>query len=340
MEQSILTKLLAEVTEAGNYGTSEKRSREIVVEVENLLEKRTIFYFASEVGTDTGSLITDEDAFVIENLLSVPSEKRDLVLVLHSNGGLAISAERIIGVCRSYCKKRGADSRFLVLIPKKAKSAATILALGAHNIYLRDTAELGPVDPQFSVIDNSGNQAFTPAYLHVDAIENLIPTSAPLSMRRFLSFFVKNGKSLIELPESTKNKLLEQCNYPLYVNSKNELGLSDSIIEKIAREKITENQNIKAADFDIFIDPHLTKSHGRLIGLKDLQNNSLCTQKIIGGIESIVPDSEKIASLDALLWELYVRKRRLLNDAGNQVVKTIEGSVEFFSLNGRKIGQT
>jgi len=339
MEQSVLTKLLAEVNETGNYGASEKRSREIVTEVENIIEKRALFYFASEAGIDEGSLITDEDAFVIENLLSVPTEKKDLVLVLHSNGGLAISAERIIGVCRSYCKKQGAGNKFLVLIPKKAKSAGTILALGAHNIYLRETAELGPVDPQFSVIDNAGNRTFTPAYLHVDAIENLIPTSAPLSIQRVLSFFVKNGKSLIELPENTKNKLLEQCNYPLYVNSKNELGLSDSIIEKIAREKIAENPNVQARDFDIFIDPHLTKSHGRLIGLKDLQESSLCREKIICGIESMFTDSGKTAALDALLWELYVRKRRLLNDAGNQVVKTIEGSGEFFSLNGRKIGQ-
>lgn len=336
MEQSILSDLLAEVATAGNYGTSEKRSRILVSEIENLLDKRTVFYFASEVGTDQGSWVTDEDAFVIENLLSVPQEKKDLVLVLHSGGGQAIAAERIIDVCRSYCKKRSPDDQFYVLVPKKAKSAATILALGAHKVFLRETAELGPVDPQMSIADEQGNTRFIPAYLQIDAIENLIASNPVLSYKNIKSLFEGNGKALSELPREAKIKLFEQCNYAIYVSSKNELGLSDSIIEKIAREKKRTNDKIQEQDFDIFRDPHLTKSHGRLINLKDLRENSLSKEGIINSIESIIPDTKKVDILDNLLWELYVRKRRLLNDGGNGIVKTIETSNEYFSISGKK----
>ncbi len=180
---SLLSGLLAEIATSKNHVSSVTRCNELLPLIEGSFNKRTLFYFASECGADLASMINDEDAFVIENLLSVPSEKRDLVLVLHSNGGFSLSAERIIEVCRDYCKRRGDGSKFYVFVPKKAKSAATILALGADQIFLRNTAELGPVDPQFSVTDAEGNTTFIPAYLQVDAVENLLPIGGNILAR-------------------------------------------------------------------------------------------------------------------------------------------------------------
>lgn len=67
------------------------------------MNKRVIVCFSSEASKDAGSIVNDEDVFIVENLLSVPSVKKDLALVLHSNGGSILSAERIIDVCRNYC---------------------------------------------------------------------------------------------------------------------------------------------------------------------------------------------------------------------------------------------
>ena len=58
-------------------------------------------------------------------------------------GGLALAAEKIVKVCRTYS---GDD--FEVLVPKAAKSAATMIAMGARRILMEPTAELGPIDPQ------------------------------------------------------------------------------------------------------------------------------------------------------------------------------------------------
>lgn len=333
---SHLTQVLAEVAEAKNHLASVTRCNAILPEIENLLNKRTVFYFASENGADMASMVNDEDSFVIENLLSVPSEKSDLVLVLHSNGGFSLSAERIIEVCRNYCKARNDGSQFYVLVPKKAKSAATILALGADKIFLRNTAELGPVDPQFSVTDKEGNTNFIPAYLQVDAIENLLPNGKTL-ISRFLSF-ANGDRPLTHLPDNIRLKLFEQCNYPMYLNAKNELGLSDSIIEKIADAIILRHPGIVRSDFDLFKDPHITKSHSRLINLFDLRNSSLMTEGVINKAEDLMT-AENYVTFDLLMWELYVRKRQLLNDAGHRIVKTIESSNEFFTNSGRKIGQ-
>lgn len=338
MAQSIFSQLLAELQKNKNHNVSIERCKVIIKDLEKSLNQRVIAYFSSDVGNDASSMINDEDVFIIENLLSIPSDKKDLILILHSSGGFALSAERIIEVCRNYCTQRDDESKFLVIVPKKAKSAATIVALGSDKIYLRDTAELGPVDPQFIVADKDGNIQVEPVYLYVDALENIFDNRTSGLFKKY--FNQNDDRPLSKLPNEMKLKLLEQCNYAMYVNAKNELGLSDSIIGKISKETIKQYPNVKSDDFDIFRDPHITKSHGRLINFSDLANNTLRTEKIIDRLENISEDSEKYKKLDNLLWEFYVRKRQLVNDLGNNIVKTIESTEEFFVNFGMKRGQT
>lgn len=336
--KSIFSKLLAELQENKNHNGSIERCKQIIKELEQKLDKRVIAYFASEVGADSSSMINDEDVFIIENLLSIKSDKKDLVLIMHSNGGYALSAERIIEICKDYCDRRNDGSKFIVIIPKKAKSAATIVALAADKVYLRNTAELGPVDPQFMIVGENGNIQIEPAYLFVDALENIFDTENDVFWKKY--FHKNNDKPLSQLPKEIKLKLLEQCNYPMYVTAKNELGLSDSIIKKISIEKIRQNPNILPDDFNIFKDPHITKSHGRIINLSDLRNNNLRREKIINKLEDFFDNKENYEIFDVLLFELYVRKRQLVNDIANNIVKTIEIGEEFFINFGVKSGQT
>lgn len=337
MAQSIFSQLLAELQKNKNHDASIERCKAIIKDLENHLNKRVIAYFSSEVGNDAASMVNDEDVFIIENLLSTPSSKKDLVLILHSNGGYSLSAERIIDICRNYCVRKNDGSKFFVIVPKKAKSAATIVALGADKIYLRDTAELGPVDPQFIVADKDESMQVEPAYLYVDALENIFDNDNSGFFRKYLA--KNSGKPLSRLPNEMKLKLLEQCNYAVYVNAKNELGLSDSIIGKISAEKISQYPSITSKDFDVFRDPHITKSHGRLINFSDLKDNALRVEKIIERLEDLFEDKSKYKTIDNLLWELYVRKKQLVNDLGNHIVKTIENAEEFFINLGMKRGQ-
>ena len=57
---------------------------------------------------------------------------------------LPISAYLISKTC-----KRLAKEKFIVGIPRRAKSAATLIALGADEIHMGLMSELGPIDPQF-----------------------------------------------------------------------------------------------------------------------------------------------------------------------------------------------
>lgn len=73
---------------------------------------------------------------------SEPSE--NILLIIQSSGGSIEPAYLISKTCR-----REAKGKFIAVIPRRAKSAATLIALGAHEIHMGLMSELGPIDPQF-----------------------------------------------------------------------------------------------------------------------------------------------------------------------------------------------
>lgn len=91
---------------------------------------------------DEGSLVRS-DADNIYRAIRLFPESRDVLLLLHSTGGDVGSAYLISQLCREHAK-----DRFSVVIPRRAKSAATLLACGADQIHLGSMSELGPIDPQ------------------------------------------------------------------------------------------------------------------------------------------------------------------------------------------------
>lgn len=91
-------------------------------------------------------LLQDSDADMLEEVLqNYDIGNRQLALVLNCPGGDGLAAERIITICRSFSKQG-----YAVIVPKQAKSAATMICLGAKEIMMSNTSELGPIDPQIS----------------------------------------------------------------------------------------------------------------------------------------------------------------------------------------------
>lgn len=70
-------------------------------------------------------------------------KQKDIILIIQSSGGRIEPAYLASKTC-----KRLAKNRFLAVVPRRAKSAATLLALGADEIHMGLMSELGPIDPQ------------------------------------------------------------------------------------------------------------------------------------------------------------------------------------------------
>ncbi len=67
---------------------------------------------------------------------------KPLFLLLHTGGGKVEPAYLISKCCRKSAPK------FVAAVPRFAKSAGTLIALGANEIHMGIISELGPIDPQ------------------------------------------------------------------------------------------------------------------------------------------------------------------------------------------------
>lgn len=72
-------------------------------------------------------------------------KKKDILMFVESGGGQIEPAYLISKTCKRLSKKK-----FSVAIARRAKSAATLVSLGASEIHMGPLSELGPIDPQFS----------------------------------------------------------------------------------------------------------------------------------------------------------------------------------------------
>ena len=66
---------------------------------------------------------------------------RRISLYLYSRGGETLAGWSIVNLVRHFCDE------FEVIVPSKARSTATLMALGANKIIMTKQATLGPIDP-------------------------------------------------------------------------------------------------------------------------------------------------------------------------------------------------
>jgi hypothetical protein len=72
-----------------------------------------------------------------------PDRSKDVLLLLLSRGGSIEPAYQISKLCKLFSNRR-----FVAVVPRNAKSAATLIALGADKIHMGLLGQLGPIDPQ------------------------------------------------------------------------------------------------------------------------------------------------------------------------------------------------
>lgn len=93
------------------------------------------------------------------------SKFKKLDLILHSNGGIADDAFKMCRLSRQHADE------FNVLVPYRAKSAATLLALGADELVMGPAGEIGPIDPMIFVTLQDGSKHLVPAHSIKDGLD-------------------------------------------------------------------------------------------------------------------------------------------------------------------------
>ena len=129
----------------------------IIEEIEALRHSKVLCYFTSTRPNASAQMAEDAVRVFFDHLALLPTRPvEQLDIFLCSNGGSGTVPWRLISLFREFSKKIG------VLIPYRAYSAATMLALGADEIVMHPFGEMGPIDPtvenQFNPVDPTTKQ--------------------------------------------------------------------------------------------------------------------------------------------------------------------------------------
>ena len=97
------------------------------------------FITSSRQGMETSIAQDCIDPFV--DLLEYIGPTKRISLILHTDGGQTLAAWRLVNLIRIFCDE------LEVMIPMKAQSAGTLIAIGANRVIMTKQAALGPIDP-------------------------------------------------------------------------------------------------------------------------------------------------------------------------------------------------
>lgn len=135
---------LFQAMHAGRYAR-----QELIRSIEKLTGTELLCYVAGQ-----NAAIDLDDILGFKDLLHNVQAGSAIDLLLQTPGGDIDSAEKILAVIREAAKA----NRFRVIVPDYAKSAGTLIVLGADAVVMSDTSELGPLDPQYMAKDARGNE--------------------------------------------------------------------------------------------------------------------------------------------------------------------------------------
>lgn len=178
-------------------------------------------------------------------------EGPNLDVIIESPGGMAEVAEGIGDDLRSRF------DHIRVFVPGMAKSAATILSMMANEIWLDDSAELGPTDPQMPV-----NGRYSPA-------------GAILAQFDLAQDELKRDPA--KLPAWIP--VLQQCGPSILIECRNAIELSINIMSRWLREGMFRDDvqgPAKASEIAGWLSNDTNfQSHGRRIAYNSLADKGL-----------------------------------------------------------------
>mgnify|MGYP003290879862 CR=1 FL=1 len=112
-------------------------------ELEQEFKSKLLVYVTSDRLNMGAQIASDAIDYFINHLDGIGPCKK-ISLFLYTRGGDTSAARNIVNLLRMYC------DYLQVIIPHKAHSAGTIIALGANEMVMTKQATLGPIDPSLT----------------------------------------------------------------------------------------------------------------------------------------------------------------------------------------------
>ena len=255
-----------------------------IKQLEELRQSKVVVYYSIRH-------LEHNDFEIILDFVNSLGKQPNIDLYILSPGGYAHPAYKIARLFQNYSKEK-----FSVLIPYYAKSAATILSLGADEIVMGPASELGPIDPQL-FIPNSHSTSTLALKEALDYITKAIKKDPKLAA---LYIPLLDKLDLITLGHFEREIKSAKQYGKVLLTSRNKNPLTEKNAEEIAGKFVQEYKN-----------------HSFVIDGKTA--------------DSLLEDTVTLLNLDddiwKCMWQLHNTYSQYIKD--KKIVKIIE------SLNGR-----
>ena len=282
-------------TLANELGQHARPRQELLRKIGNEIGRTAVVYFTSFRYL---VMIEEGDADMLEEVLQVTDLSNGLCLLLDSPGGDALAAERIVRICREY-----SAGNFEVMIPRRAKSAATMIAFGANKIYMTPTSSLGPIGTQVLRKEPDGTLEPYSAHAIIKSYDELMTKA--IDTEGHLEPYLQQ-LSRYNAVEIEELRTAEELATDIAVR-----WLKEGMLSNMSKDQIKEK-------ISIFLKPEATKAHGREIHYDEAEK---CGLKI-----HLVHHNEP---LWRTITEIYTRARYYVS---SNYCKLVESPNHHFAL--------
>jgi ATP-dependent protease ClpP protease subunit len=218
----------------------------IIRAIEDNTKRRLIIYYANIQHLASG--ISAVDVAPFHELVMDCDQDSDIDLILQTPGGDADAAEKLVIMLRSRAKS------FRLIVPERAKSAGTLMAMAADEIVMSISSELGPIDPQITINQPDGKVLNRPAQSFLDGLElikkDVVSNNGQINAA-FFPLLSQLDPALLDYCTKTieRSKAFARkwlCNYML----KNDHAKAAAVAEKLAdvRQYSSHGMVIDAAE--------------------------------------------------------------------------------------------
>lgn len=260
---------------------------QLLKEIEETRKSKIIVYITGD-RRHLETKIGDDVIPIIQNILiNSNHNKKKIELLIYSRGGDGSTALTIVSLIREYCDEFG------VIVPWRAHSAATLIALGANSILMLKSGQLSPVDVNITTLFNPQlNSPMGPKHIPIN-VEDL---SGYISFSKDV-LEIKNEESLTEV----LRYLTEHIN-PLAIGAVHRAREKNSkIASSLLKYHMDDDELIKKISDIITMGLY---EHSFLISRRDAINLKLPVEKSPDELEkkiwTIFTEYSKILELDQL----------------------------------------
>ncbi len=262
----------------------------LIKQIEESRKSRVITYFTSDRQGPVNARVAMDIIPIISKQLQTIGKTENIDLFLYSTGGDTMVPWRLVSMIREYCDK------FSVIVPYKAHSSATMIALGADEIVMSDLSELSPIDPSTANVFNPADPKNP---------QNRIPISVEDVMAYFdlakNKFGIKNDAELSKI----FGKFVESNPqvHPLALGNVNRIH---NLIRMLAKRLLKSHKSpMKEDEVEKVVDYFTEKlySHQYFIGRKEAKEDL--------GLKTVRFADENLSKLMTDLYEEYKKEMDL-----------------------------